>query len=314
MADQALSRELSQSVRGVRMRFLEQVEPHRADLYRFCRSLAGSVWDAEDLVQDTLLRAFAKLGEVSADVASPRSYLFAIAANAWTDRVRREAPGEIPAGHEVAFEEAQLAPEVREALASLVRALPPQERVAVLLKDVFDLSLEETAASLKTSVGAVKAALNRGRRRLAERGSEEPMTVSGRGEPDALVDAFVSAFNARDLDRLAGLFLEGSEARVVGMLHEHGRDQIRAGSLHHTLFLEEGDSRAERAVFRGETVLVLWYTHEGKRSVEDVWRLEAGEGGLRAADYYFFCPEVLEEIGRELGLPVRTNGHRLQPK
>jgi RNA polymerase sigma-70 factor (ECF subfamily) len=51
------------SVRAARMKFLDEIEPHRGDLYRYCRSLAGSAWDAEDLAQETLLRAFGKLAE-----------------------------------------------------------------------------------------------------------------------------------------------------------------------------------------------------------------------------------------------------------
>src|SRR2546429_5201384 len=91
-----LPRELTKSVRAVRMQFLEQVEPFREDLYRYCRGLTGSVWDAEDLVQETLLRTFAKLGEVHWDVAKPRPYIFAVATNAWTDRKRRDEPGSLP--------------------------------------------------------------------------------------------------------------------------------------------------------------------------------------------------------------------------
>src|SRR4051812_27705354 len=91
-----LPRDLAKNVRAVRMTFLDQVEPFRADLYAYCRGLTRSVWDAEDLVQETLLRTFAKLGEVHGDVARPRPYLFAVATNAWTDRKRRDEPGSLP--------------------------------------------------------------------------------------------------------------------------------------------------------------------------------------------------------------------------
>ena len=58
-----LSQDFAEEVRRAWHRFLQRTEPCRPDLHRYCRSLTGSVWDAEDLVQDTLLRPFAKLGE-----------------------------------------------------------------------------------------------------------------------------------------------------------------------------------------------------------------------------------------------------------
>src|SRR5438876_8997319 len=84
-----LPRELAADVQGAWHRFIQRTEPLRPDLHRYCRALTGSVWDAEDLVQDTLLRAFAKLGEVSLRVDNPKAYLFRIASNLWVDHFRR---------------------------------------------------------------------------------------------------------------------------------------------------------------------------------------------------------------------------------
>ncbi|MEZ0228164.1 MAG: sigma-70 family RNA polymerase sigma factor [Planctomycetota bacterium] len=302
-----LPRELTKSVRAVRMQFIDQVEPFRDDLFKYCRSLTGSVWDAEDLVQETLLRTFAKLGEVHWDVARPRPYLFAVATNAWTDRKRRDEPASLPESWDETAPEVPARAEVREALLELAAALPPQERAALLLKDVFDFSLEDTARALRTTTGAVKAALHRGRARLGER---SPLKQSKCLVSDALVDRFIDAFNARDLDRLTALFLEDATADVVGMVHEEGREQIRNGSLHHTLMEEAGNSRAERRVYRGETVIVLVYTKDGVTAVEDVLRFVERQGALESLRYYYFCPELLAFVARELGLPVRTNGHR----
>src|SRR5215813_8407876 len=84
-----LPREFAQEVQEVWQRFLQRTEPLRPELHRYCRALTGSVWDAEDLVQDTLLRAFAKLGEVSLRIDSPKAYLFRVASNLWVDHFRR---------------------------------------------------------------------------------------------------------------------------------------------------------------------------------------------------------------------------------
>src|SRR5688500_3923841 len=137
--------------------FLETFEPLRTDLYRYCRHLTRSPWDAEDLAQDVLARAFVLLGKVGAVPPNPRAWLFRVASNAWIDQQRRPrgAPTESDAG--------EVDPRVtREAAGTLIARLAPQERAAVVLKDVFDLPIEDIAVALSTTPGAVKAALHRG--------------------------------------------------------------------------------------------------------------------------------------------------------
>jgi DNA-directed RNA polymerase specialized sigma24 family protein len=85
----ALPHDLAQEVQQVWHRFLQRTEPLRPELHRYCRALTGSVWDAEDLVQDTLLRAFAKLGDVSPPIDNPKAYLFRIARTLWVDHCLR---------------------------------------------------------------------------------------------------------------------------------------------------------------------------------------------------------------------------------
>jgi RNA polymerase sigma-70 factor (ECF subfamily) len=181
-------------------RFLEEYEPLRGDLYRYCRLLTRSPWDAEDLAQDVLARAFVTLGGAAEAPANPRAWMFRVASNHWLNQVKR------PRETSAAAPEASVEPDLRgprEAAGSLVARLAPQERAAVVLKDVFDFSLEEIAEALSTSVGAVKAALHRGRGKLVEPNEE-------RAEPahPAVLDAFCAAFNARDIDGLTALLLD----------------------------------------------------------------------------------------------------------
>jgi RNA polymerase sigma-70 factor (ECF subfamily) len=318
-------KDLTPDAREIRAHFLDLVEDVRPDLYRYCRSLTRDLWDAEDLVQEALLRAFGRLATRSrlGGVAKPRPYLFRIATHAWIDRERRAGLlGEREDEETLAAPQETPPLEVREALERLVVALPPRERAAVLLKDVFDLSLAETAVALGTSVGGVKAALHRGRTKLRdarpERGERRRIRRGVVG--DALLDAFVDAFNARDLDRLIGLFAEEATAEIVGCLHEDDPKAIRDGSLQHTLFgpegepLPAGDPEAEVVEVEGETLVVLWYRidEEGGpgRALRDVVRLETdGERFVRMR-YWYFSPEVLREVGEMLGEPARDNGYR----
>ena len=79
-------------VQAARQEFLQRLEPVRGDLHRYCRRLTGDVWDAEDLVQETLTRALARAGQTFQAVANPRAWLFRIATNAYVDTWRRPAP------------------------------------------------------------------------------------------------------------------------------------------------------------------------------------------------------------------------------
>ena len=150
-----LPHDFTQEVQQVWQRFLQRTEPLRPDLHRYCRALIGSVWDAEDLVQDTLLRAFAKLGDISLRIDNPKAYLFRIASNLWVDHCRRTAEV-MPADRSMASNPEQ-SMEIRDAAKQLLLRLSPQERAAVVLKDVFDFRLEEIATILQTTVGAIKA-------------------------------------------------------------------------------------------------------------------------------------------------------------
>src|SRR5215813_8406894 len=143
--------------------FLQSLDPLRPDLHRYCRRLTGNIWDAEDLVQDTLLRAFSHLSQLLHNIDNPRAYILRIASNLWIDTVRRRASEADALALEARDARAagaggaagMQAIEVREAGARLMQSLAPQERAAVVLKDVFDMSIEETASILSTTAGAV---------------------------------------------------------------------------------------------------------------------------------------------------------------
>jgi RNA polymerase sigma-70 factor (ECF subfamily) len=81
--------DLSSSLRGTWQRFLDVYEPLRPELYRYCRYLTRSPWDAEDLVQDTFARAFVTLGCMARQPPKPRAWLFRVASNLWIDRIRQ---------------------------------------------------------------------------------------------------------------------------------------------------------------------------------------------------------------------------------
>jgi RNA polymerase sigma-70 factor (ECF subfamily) len=287
--------------------FVQQCESLRPDLYRYCRHLTRSPWDAEDLAQDTLARAFVVLAQMGDPPPNPRAWLLRVASNLWIDRVRR-ARRETPLHDEPST--SSDARGVREAAGTLLGQLAPQERAAVVLKDVFDLSLEETADALGTTVGAIKAALHRGRGKLEEPAPEAPEAAP------AVLDAFCRAFNAGDIDRLAALLLENASVEVVGATTKYGREAATRTVLWGMLF---GVSRmpdtlgkpprVELRAHRGEWILVHYYAHEDGEAVRALTRVGGvTPDGIAHVANYFFNPELVAEVCAELALPWRSNG------
>jgi RNA polymerase sigma-70 factor (ECF subfamily) len=318
---------LTDDVRSSWQRFLDEVEPLRPDLYRYCRHLTRSAWDAEDLVQDTMSKAFVTLATVFHEVPNRRAWLFRVASNLWIDRVRR---ARLEARIEAEIDAAPpLDPRAaREAAGTLLTELSPQERAAVVLKDVLDFSLEEIADALSTSVGAIKAALHRGRGRLAA-----PNEQSSRVPSASVLDAFCAAFNARDLDRLTALLLDNAIVEIVGVVTEYGPDApidprtgSFAGSLGPITFDDRGGvpaellegylgslARAEVRAYRGGAVLLFWYEHRGGPRVRAVMTIETSGDRVERVRNYFFSPDVIAEICAELGVPYSLNGYRYWP-
>jgi RNA polymerase sigma-70 factor (ECF subfamily) len=305
-------------------RFLDLYEPLRPELYRYCRHLTRSPWDADDLVQDALFRAFAKLGWMHEAPANPRAWLFRVASNLWIDRLRAlQAEPEAAPDRGASNSEPRA---VREAAGTLLSRLSPQERVAVVLKEAFNFTLEEIAEALSTTPGTVKSALHRGRGKLVE------PEVQGDAPPKPeVLDAFCAAFNAGDLDRLTSLLLETTEIEVVRVHTEYGPEAARRGVFQGMLFgirrladparLDGLDPaffrnvlpqspRVESRLHRGEWLLVHWYAHSDGEAVRAVTRVEADGDKLTRVRNYFYTPDVLAEICAELQVPFRSNGYR----
>jgi RNA polymerase sigma-70 factor (ECF subfamily) len=306
--------ELLDGVRAAQRAFFARIDPVREELYRYCRRLTGSVWDAEDLVQEALTRAFARAADSHQRVERVLPWLVRIATNAYLDAWRRPAavPAELPDGPSPLNADPL---EVRDALGEVAALLSPQERAAVVLKDVFDFPLAEIAGMLGTSVGAVKAALHRGRNRLSAPESARQHAVARRAAPDrAVLDAMAAAFTAYDLDRLTTLLLTDAASEVVGMVYEVGSETIRRGSLHHTLVIENDVRyRAEVRTLDGEPLLLLWETPadgSASEAVSDVVRVETADRLVARMRWYYFCPETLTEVASRLGVPLRPHGYR----
>jgi RNA polymerase sigma-70 factor (ECF subfamily) len=198
--------------------FLETIVQLRPALHRYCARMTGSVIDGEDVVQEALFDAYRRLD--SYDDSRPLApWLFRIAHNRCIDVLRRR---EVRAQAEAAAAEPDRVvppeppgPALGRAAEHLVLALPPMERACVLLKDVFDYTIEEIAELVDTTVGGVKAALSRGRAKLSEATRARPPRPPRNAEHARILGLYVERFNARDWDGLRALIADDARLRVA---------------------------------------------------------------------------------------------------
>lgn len=319
---------LGDDVKSSWHRFLDAFEPLRPELYRYCRALTHTAWDAEDLVQDALMRAFVTLGTLFGELPNPRAWLFRVASNLWIDSARR---ARFETGSELSLEasEEDADPRATRDAGRALLGLAPQERVAVVLKDTFDFTLEEVAEVLTTTTGSVKTALHRGRSKLLA-SAAPPARVPSK----SVLDAFCAAFNARDVERLTALLLDSASVEIVGVVTEYGREapkDPRTGSFTGTIspitsderggvapeFLDgylHGLSTSEVRAYRDSWILLFWYDHAEGPAVRGVMTLESDENAVRRVRNYFFSSDVIAEICTELGVPFRVNGYAYWPQ
>ena len=196
--------------------FESVAEALRPRLHRFCARMTRSVVIGEDLVQDTLARAYDRLDTLRDD-DRVESWLFRIAyTQCLNERRERRFETLEAAEPEEAAEEGEdpveREQELGAALRTLVTTLPTKERAAIILKDVLDCSLKDTAAIVDSTEGGVKAALHRARRKLREASPPEPIPLEHR----ALVAEYLDRFNRRDWDGVKALVRADVEVAVVG--------------------------------------------------------------------------------------------------
>jgi len=219
--------------------FEKQVEPHRARLRLHCYRMLGSACDADDMVQETLTRAFRSQSTLE-DPSLVRPWLYRIATNVCLDelakRPRRARGPELGPPHAPDVPPPERTPETewlepippawlvaqdpaaqysaRESVAlafvAALQVLTPPQRAVLLLRDVVGLTAEETATTLESSVSAVNSALHRARTALEARVGPRARWSPDAAEPvdRALLQRYLSAWESGDLEAVVALLHE----------------------------------------------------------------------------------------------------------
>jgi RNA polymerase sigma-70 factor, ECF subfamily len=266
--------------------FLETITHLRPSLHRYCSRMTGSVLDGEDVVQDALFQAYRKLDTF--DDARPLApWLFRIAHNRCVDVLRRRGVQEeaeaTAAGPDSVVPVDPPGPALGRAVEHLVLALPPMERACVLLKDVFDYSLEDIAELVGSTVGGVKAALSRGRSKLAALPQRPSPPRAKSGDVERLLHLYVEGFNQQDWDGLRKLIAADARLRVADRFAGPVTGSPYFSNYARTTVpwrLAVGD-------VDGETAIILLHQLAGEWTLHSFVQLEVTDQRItRIADYW----------------------------
>ncbi|MEW2520379.1 sigma-70 family RNA polymerase sigma factor [Actinacidiphila alni] len=226
-------------------------EPYRGELVTYCYRMLGSFHEAEDMVQETMLRAWKARERYDATRASVRTWLYRIATNACLTalegRARRPLPSGLGAPSEdpgapltpaldipwlQPFPDARCDPEARAdlrlALVAAMQVLPPRQRAVLVLREVLEFSAAEVSEQLGTTVPAVNSALQRARAALADAGVGGAADVDEPDDPGvrAVVRRYARAFEAADVPELVRLLTDDAvlEMPPVPLWYRGSRD------------------------------------------------------------------------------------------
>lgn len=243
---------LKQARGGERDAFTTLVEPHRGELRVHCYRMLGSLQDAEDALQETLLAAWLGLDGFEGR-SSVRTWLYRIATNRCLNLLRSATRQPVTAPRSVPLPEPSRLGEVlrlqpypdtlleelsdqapgpearyesREAISlafvTAVQLLPPNQRAVLLLRDVLGYRASETAELLGLTEDAVTSALKRARATMnATRAPHPPPPPPGSPEERALIERFVTAFTELDVDALITLMTDDIWVRMPPLPFEY---------------------------------------------------------------------------------------------
>jgi RNA polymerase sigma-70 factor, ECF subfamily len=285
------------------------LEPYRGELVAYCYRMLGSFHDAEDVVQETMLRAWKAHDRYDPARASVRTWLYRIATNACLSALKGHARRPLPSGLGAPSEDTTvplipaldvpwlqpfpdarfdtgIRADMRLALVAAMQGLPPRQRAVLVLREVLEFSASEVADQLETTVAAVNSALQRARAVLPDTGE---VTEPDDPEVRAVIDRYMRAFEAADVPALVRLLADDAvmEMPPVPLWYRGSRDY---GLFMERVFDMNGPGWTMRRLTANGQPALAAYTPAGLHSLQ-LFRLT---GGLITENVVFTDPRVLE--------------------
>jgi RNA polymerase sigma-70 factor, ECF subfamily len=320
--------------------FVGRTEPYRRELLAHCYRMLGSVDDAEDVVQETYLRAWRSYGTFEGR-SSVRTWLYRIATNACltalAHRARRHLPSGLGApslepeapptrhGDDVAW--LQPVPDslvsaetddpavivatrdsLRLALIACLQYLPGRQRAVLLLRDVLAWPAAEVAETLGTTTAAVKSTLQRARARAAELDPDGPRPAGGAAAPveAALLSRYIEAFENADAAALGELLTADATLEATPLRTWFAGRSTCLRYLDRQVLGEPGDWRLTATAANGQPAAVAHLRRaDGRHHPYGIVVLTVGEGGIRRI-VAFDAPGLVERFGPGVRPPRLT--------
>jgi RNA polymerase sigma-70 factor, ECF subfamily len=311
------------------------VEPHRSELHAHCYRMLGSVHEAEDALQDAMLRAWKALPRFE-DRGTVRAWLYKIATNTCLDAIAKRPKRVLPIDHSAAHDphagvgepvvesvwiepypderlglaDGFAAPEARYeqresvelAFIAALQHLPARQRAVLILSDVLGFSGAEVADALDTTPASVYSALQRAHKsvdeRLPERSQQATLRALGDDALREIVDGFVAAWERGDVDALAAMLTDETTIAMPPMpTWYRGREAV-AGFLRRFPLAPGRRWRVVPAPANGQVALAFYRWKDETRSFAAHSVNVLALDGARIAEHTAFLdPELFELFG-----------------
>ncbi len=279
------------------------VEPHRSELQAHCYRMLGSVQDAEDALQEALVRAWKNLDKFEGR-SSLRSWLYRIATNTSLDAIEKRPKRILPIDYgppadphggvgeplvesvwiepfpdeTLGIEDGLASPDARYeqresvelAFIAALQLLPANQRAVLILREVLGFSAQETSDTLDTSVASVNSALQRARatmeKKLPDQSQQETLRTLGDEKLRELVEQYADAWDRNDVDTVVGMLAEDAAFTMPPMSRWfYGHDGIRV-FLENSSMTGEWGWRSLPVTANGQPALAFYSWDEEKQA------------------------------------------------
>jgi RNA polymerase sigma-70 factor (ECF subfamily) len=291
---------LATAQKGSEDAYSRLVEPHRSELQAHCYRMLGSVQDAEDALQEALVRAWKNLDRFEGR-SSLRSWLYRIATNTSLDAIEKRPKRILPVDYgppadphggvgeplvesvwiepypdeTLGIEDGYASPDARYeqresvelAFIAALQLLPANQRAVLILREVLGFSAQETAETLDTSVASVNSALQRARatidKKLPEQSQQETLRALGDEKLRELVETWADAWERNDVDTVVSMLADDAAFTMPPMSRWFYGDGIRH-FLENSSMTGEWGWRSVPVTANGQAALAFYSWDEEK--------------------------------------------------